>query len=235
MRLFPELTQANLQATATTSQRLAEEARHSKETQAATTPLPTYITEFQSVFAKEDFDILPEHHRWDHAIELIPRAEPKLSKVYPLSPLEQTELDTFLEENLCTEQIQPFKSPIAASVFFIKKKDGLLWLVQDYCALNTVTIKNRYPLLLISELISQLRGAKYFTKLDVRWGFNNIHIKLRDEWKTVRVANSKAGIKPTAPLSAFDKKNSIEFPLDSVHYLYKQSNPNPIILSRAPL
>ena len=46
----------------------------------------------------------------------------------------------------------------------------------------------------------------------------------------VRLANSKAGIKPTASLSAFDKENSIEFPLDSVHYLYKQSNPNPVLL-----
>ena len=54
------------------------------------------------MFAKEDFDILLEHCKWDHAIELIPRAEPKLSKVYPLFPLEQAELDTFLEKNLCT-------------------------------------------------------------------------------------------------------------------------------------
>jgi len=82
-----------------------KEARHSKETQAATTPLSTYITEFQSVFAKEDFDILPEYHKWDHTIELIPRAKPKSSKVYPLSPLEQAELDVFLEENLCTGRI----------------------------------------------------------------------------------------------------------------------------------
>jgi len=52
---------------------------------------------------------------------------------------------------------------------------------------------------------------------------------------SIRLANSKAGIKPTAPLSAFDKENSIEFPLDSVHYLYKQSNPNPVLLSCAPL
>jgi len=51
----------------------------------------------------------------------------------------------------------------------------------------------------------------------------------------VRLANSKARMKPTAPLSAFDKKNSIEFPLDSVHYLYKQSNPNPVLLSCASL
>ena len=78
------------------------------------------------MFTKEDFDILPEHRKWDHAIELIPGAEPKLSKVYPLSLLEQAELDTFLEENLCTRQIRPSKSPIAALVFFIKKKDGSL-------------------------------------------------------------------------------------------------------------
>jgi len=168
---------------ATTSQRLAEGARRSKETQATTTPLSAYVAEFQSVFAKEDFDILPEHRKWDHAIELIPRVEPKSSKVYPLSLLEQTELDAFLEENLRTGQIRPSKSPIAAPVFFIKKKDGSLRLVQDYHVLNAVTIKNRYPLPLISELVSQLRGAKYFTKLDIRWGFNNIQIKPRNEWK----------------------------------------------------
>jgi len=180
-RIFPELTEVDLRATATTSQRLAEGARRNKETLAAVTPLPAYVTEFQSVFAKEDFDILPEHRKWDHAIELIPGAEPKSSKVYPLFPLEQEELDTFLEENLRTRRIRPFKSPVAAPVFFIKKKDGSLWLVQDYRALNAVTVKNRYPLPLISELVSQLRGAKYFTKLDVRWEFNNVRIKPGDE------------------------------------------------------
>ena len=135
------------------------------------------------MFAKEDFDILPEHCKWDHAIELTPGAEPKSSKVYPLSPLEQVELDAFLEENLRTGRIRPSKSPMAAPVFFIKKKDGSLHLVQDYRALNAVTVKNKYPLPLISELVSQLRGARYFTKLDVRWGFNNVRIKPGDEWK----------------------------------------------------
>ena len=122
-------------------------------------PLPAYVMEFQSVFAKEDFDILPEHRKWDHAIELIPGVEPKLLKVYPLSLLEQAELDAFLEENLRTGHIWPSKSPIAAPVFFINEKDGSLQLVQDYCALNAITVKNRYPLPLISELVSQLREA----------------------------------------------------------------------------
>jgi len=72
---------------------------------------------------------------------------------------------------------------MASPVFFIKKKDGTLWLVQDYQALNAMTVKNKYPLPLISELINKLRGAKYFTKLDVRWGFNNVRMKEGDEWK----------------------------------------------------
>jgi len=104
-RLLPEPDQVDLQATTTISQRLVEGARRSAETQAAATPLPAYVAEFRSVFAKEDFDILLEHRKWDHAIELTPRAEPKLSKVYPLSLLEQAELDTFLEENLRTGRI----------------------------------------------------------------------------------------------------------------------------------
>jgi len=73
---------------------------------------------------------------------------------------------------------------MAAPVFFIKKKNGSLRLVQDYQALNSMMVKNKYPLPLISELISQLRGARYLTKLDIHWGFNNVRIKPGDEWKT---------------------------------------------------
>jgi len=78
---------------------------------------------------------------------------------------------------------------MASLVFFIKKKDGTLWLVQDYRALNAMTVKNKYPLPLISELINKLRGAKYFTKLDVRWGFNNVWMKEGDEWKAAFQTN----------------------------------------------
>jgi len=78
---------------------------------------------------------------------------------------------------------------MVASVFFIKKKDGSLRLVQDYRALNAVTIKNKYPLPLISQLVSQLHGAQYFTKLDVCWDFNNVRIKPGDEWKAAFCTN----------------------------------------------
>jgi len=189
IRILSEPAVEDLHATSTISQKLAEGAHQASETRKGLLPLPNCAKEFKSVFAKEDFDILPEHRQWDHAIELVLGSEPKSSKVYPLSLVEQKELDSFLEENLCTGRIRPSKSPMAAPVFFIKKKDGSLWLVQDYRALNSMMVKNKYLLPLISELVSQLCGARYFTKLDVCWGFNNIHIKPGDEWKAVFQTN----------------------------------------------
>jgi hypothetical protein len=66
---------------------------------------------------------------------------------------EQTEMDAFLQEALATGHISQSKSPLGASVFFIKKKDGKLRFVQDYQALNAITRKNQYPLPLINDLI----------------------------------------------------------------------------------
>ena len=118
--------------------------------------IPPYLCDFEDVFAKESFDSLPEWRTWDHAIELEPTAKPSACKVYPLSPSEQLQLDEFLQENLCTGHIHPSKSPMASPVFFIKKKDGSLRLVQDYHVLNAMMVKNHYPLPIISELIAQL-------------------------------------------------------------------------------
>ena len=110
-------------------------------------------------------------------------SEPSNCKVYPLSRDEQAELDTYIEEHLASGRIRPSKSPMASPCFFIKKKDGKLCFIQDYRKLNAMTVKNWYPLPLIPELVEKLRGAKYFTKLDVRWGYQNVRIKEGDEWK----------------------------------------------------
>src|SRR6266852_6362835 len=106
-----------------------------------------------------------------------------------MSVNEQTELDQFLEDNLRKGYIVPSKSPIASPVFFIKKKDGRLQLVQDYQKLNEFTIKNRYPLPLASDIINRLLQACLFTKFDVCWGYNNIRIKAGDKWKAAFVTN----------------------------------------------
>jgi len=74
---------------------------------------------------------------------------------------------------------------MASPVFFIKKKDGSLHLIQDYQNLNSMTVKNTYPLPLIPNILYKVSKAKekYFTKLNVHWGYNNVQIKEGDEWK----------------------------------------------------
>ncbi|KAF8625534.1 hypothetical protein AX17_006819 [Amanita inopinata Kibby_2008] len=125
----------------------------------------------------------PGSHPWDHAIKLTQDAKPQSCKIYPISLTEQEQLDVFLKENLESGRIHPSKSPMASPFFFIKKKDGSLRPVQDYQALNAMTVKNRYPIPLVSDLVNQLHGARYFTKLDVCWGYNNVRIREGDEWK----------------------------------------------------
>jgi hypothetical protein len=92
-------------------------------------------------------------------------------------------LNKWIKEEVNKGYIHPSKSPQALPFFFIKKKDGKLRPVQDYWVLNEATIKNWYPLPLIGDTIDKLRGAKVFTKFDIRWGYNNVRIKKGDEWK----------------------------------------------------
>ena len=111
-------------------------------------------------------------------IELKPGAPPTiLGKIYTLTQAEQKALEGFIQEHLAKGYICPSKSPYASPFFFIKKKDGKLQPVQDYRKVNEWTVKNRYPLLLIPELIARVKGATLFTKFDVRWGYNNVRIK----------------------------------------------------------
>ena len=166
-------------ALSTISQRLVEAFQTNEET---LTLVPNYLREFTAIFSKQSFNVLLEPKEWDHVVELVPGSKPSGCKTYPLSPVKQKELDAFLKENLEMGRIWPSKSPMSSPVFFIKKKDGSLWLVQDYQALNVITVKNKYPLPLISELINKLQGARYFTKLNVCWGFNNVWMKEGDEW-----------------------------------------------------
>ena len=148
-----------------------------------------YVKDFGPIFEKDEFNKLMTRTKWDHAIELKEDSTPFMSKIYPLSKDKQQELDGFIEEHLRLGRIRPSKSPIASPFFFVKKKDGRLRPVQDYCCLNAMTIKNRYPLPLISEVIDKLSGAKYFTKFDIRWGYENVCIKEGDEWKAVFITN----------------------------------------------
>src|SRR5258705_1205890 len=151
--------------------------------------VPAQYHDFRDVFSKEAFDELPPWKAWDHAIDLTPGTELPHSQTFPLSPAEQKELDDFLWENLANGHIHPSKSPMGAPVFFIKKKDGSLCLMQDYQKLNEITVKNSSPPPLVSNVLTHLHNAEFFTVLDLQWGFNNVQIKEGDEWKAAFQTN----------------------------------------------
>lgn len=159
---------------------------------AKTVEIPPQYQDFKDVFEKTEFDKLPERRPWDHAINLKPGMEydKRLKgKVYPVSPSEQEKLDEFIAENLKSGRIRPSQSPIAAPFFFVKKKDGALRPVQDYRRINEATIRDSWPLPLISDVLNRIKDAKYFSKFDVRWGFNNVRIKEGDEHKAAFITN----------------------------------------------
>ena len=137
--------------------------------------LPEYIQPFTHLFNKKKFEKLPERCKWDHKINLTDEAPKELNaKAYAMTFKEEEALNQWLDEQLKARLIVESKSRYAAPCFYIPKKDGSLQLVQDYRKLNQVTIKDKMPLPLIGEVIDKLKKARYFNKLDLIWGYNNI-------------------------------------------------------------
>ena len=117
-------------------------------------------------------------------IEVEPGAAPISRAPYRLAPTEMAELKKQLEELSDKGFIRPSTSPWGAPVLFVKKKDGSFRLCIDYRGLNKVTIKNKYPLPRIDELLDQLQGASWFSKIDLASGYHQIAIAEGDVRKT---------------------------------------------------
>ncbi|CCO33468.1 Transposon Ty3-G Gag-Pol polyprotein AltName: Full=Gag3-Pol3 [Rhizoctonia solani AG-1 IB] len=101
-----------------------------------------------------------------------------------MTPSETAALKKHIDSELAAGKICPSTSPAGAPVMFVKRADGRLCLVVDYCCLNAITIKDCYGLPRQDELIEKLCHAKIFTKLDLRNGYNNICIKEGNRWNT---------------------------------------------------
>jgi len=127
---------------------------------------------------------MPTRKLWDHTIGVKEGFIPRKGKVYPLSREEREEVREFVKEQLRKGYIWLSKSLQMALVFFVGKKDRKKRIVQDYRYFNKWTIKNNYPLPLISDVLENIGMKKLFTKMDLRWGYNNMRIKEGDEWKT---------------------------------------------------
>jgi hypothetical protein len=146
--------------------------------------LPPIYHELAKVFGEEEFKILPPHRPYDLSINLKEGAKLHHGPLYSMTELESQTLKKWIDEELASGKIRRSESEAGAPVMFVKKADGSLRLVVDYRSLNEITKKNVYPLPRQDDLMAQLQGAKIFTKLNLRWGYNNVRIREGDEYKT---------------------------------------------------
>ena len=160
-----------------------EEEEVAKSEAEAKKLVPERFHKWIKVFGKKQSERMPTRKLWDHVIDMKEGFVPRKGKVYLLSREEREKVREFIQEQLRKGYIRPSKSPQTALVFFVGKKDGKKRMVQDYRYLNEWTIKNNYPLPLISDVLENIGTKKLFTKMDLRWSYNNVRIKEGDEWK----------------------------------------------------
>jgi hypothetical protein len=146
--------------------------------------LPQEYHGYRALFEQPKQYTLPEYGKHDHKIPLQEGKSPACKKIYQMSEKESATLKEYINEQLQLGKIRPSTSPAGHGVLFVLKKDGSLQLCVDYRPLNAITIKDRYPLPLIHEIQDQIRGAKWFTKLDITDAYNHIRIAKGEEWKT---------------------------------------------------
>jgi hypothetical protein len=144
------------------------------------------VNEYLEVFP-EELPRMPPDRDIEFIIDLVAGTSPIAKRPYRMAASELAELKRQLEELQQSGFIRPSSSPWGAPVLFVKKKDGSMRMCLDYRALNEVTIKNKYPLPRIDDLFDQLKGAKYFSKIDLRSGYHQLKIKESDIPKTAFV------------------------------------------------
>ncbi len=133
------------------------------------------------VFSPSNTNFLPPHRDEDQTIELEPGKTPLFGPIYNLSEYQLKTLREYIDKNLAIGFIRPLNSSSGAPVLFTPKSDGTLRLCVDCRGLNSMTIKNRYPLPLIDEILNRFSGTRVFTKIDLKNAYYRLRIREGDE------------------------------------------------------
>ncbi|MCH80169.1 transposon Tf2-1 polyprotein, partial [Trifolium medium] len=140
------------------------------------------LTKFSNLFTEPSH--LPPKRFTDHAIPLLPNAPPVNVRPYRYPHHQKLEIESQISKLMANGWIRPSNSPFSSPVLLLRKKDGTWRMCVDYRALNALTIKDRFPLPTIDELLDELGSARVFTKLDLTSGFHQIRLQSADASKT---------------------------------------------------
>lgn len=145
-------------------------------------PIRTLLSKYPRLF--QPLHHLPPSRSTDHIIHLEPHSKPVNVRPYRYPYFQKIEIEKQVQDMLHRQLIRPSRSPYSSPVLLVKKKDGTWRFCVDYRALNSITIKDRFPLPTIDELLDDLGNSSWFSKMDLPQGFHQIRMSDADIFKT---------------------------------------------------